>query len=96
MLVPLRTLPGWPEADDPSLLVQLGLFLGLPAAFLLIMWVWGYTGRLIAKSRGETGPEIEHPLSIYGLETPEQYVAAIEGRSSGSALEPVASTSDTR
>lgn len=81
MLVPLRTLPGWPTAEDPSLLAVLALFLGLPAAAIAVIWVTGLVSRLARRGRGETGPEIEHPLSIWGLDTEEQYRELVTGES---------------
>lgn len=79
MLVPLRTLPGWPTVEEPSLLTALLLYLGLPGATIALIWVAGLVTRLARRGRGETGPEIEHPLSIWGLETDEQYRAIVSG-----------------
>jgi hypothetical protein len=39
MLVPLQTLPGWPEAPVPSLLEVLGLLVGAPLLVVLIVAV---------------------------------------------------------
>lgn len=87
MLVPLRTLPGFPTVENPSLLSELVLFLGLPLVVVAVIYLLGYLSRLIRRGRGETGPEIQHPLSIYGLETPEQYEQLVTGRSGARALE---------
>ncbi|SDE67552.1 hypothetical protein [Auraticoccus monumenti] len=87
MLVPLRTLPGWPTVDDPSLLTALLLYLGLPGATILLIWFAGVVSRLARRGRGETGPEIEHPLSIWGLETEEQYRELVTGETSRPAIE---------
>ena len=39
MLVPLETLPGWPEAPSPSLLEVLGLLVGAPLLVIAIVAV---------------------------------------------------------
>lgn len=39
MLVPLETLPGWPEAPSPSLLEVLGLLVGAPLLVIAIIAV---------------------------------------------------------
>lgn len=38
-LTPLETLPGWPEAANPSALESLALFLGVPAAIFAVLVV---------------------------------------------------------
>ncbi|WP_157973986.1 hypothetical protein [Desertihabitans aurantiacus] len=73
MLVPLRTLPGWPSVEEPTVLMALFVMVGLPLVALLIIFVLGMVPRLIARGRGETAPEIDHPLSIWGVSTPEEY-----------------------
>lgn len=37
MLVPLETLPGWPPAPNPALLVSIGLLIGLPLVIGLVI-----------------------------------------------------------
>ncbi|GAA1840509.1 hypothetical protein ACFFOM_05765 [Microlunatus capsulatus] len=39
MLVPLETLPGWPEAPSPSLLEVLGLLVGAPLLVIAVIAV---------------------------------------------------------
>lgn len=36
-LIPLETLPGWPEAPDPTVLETLALLIGLPAAAFAVL-----------------------------------------------------------
>ena len=40
-LLPLETLPGWPDAPDPSALEALTVLLGTPAAIALVILVFG-------------------------------------------------------
>ena len=39
MVVPLETLPGWPNVEDPSLLQVLGLLVGAPLLVILLVAV---------------------------------------------------------
>ena len=39
MVVPLETLPGWPNVQDPSLLQVLGLLVGAPLLVILFVAV---------------------------------------------------------
>ena len=36
-LIPLKTLPGWPEAPDPTAIQSLTVLLGVPAAIALVL-----------------------------------------------------------
>ena len=36
-LIPLETLPGWPEAPNPSALEALAIFIGAPAAIFAVL-----------------------------------------------------------
>lgn len=36
-LIPLETLPGWPDAPNPSALESLALFIGVPAAIFAVL-----------------------------------------------------------
>ncbi|MFT4226545.1 hypothetical protein [Micropruina sp.] len=36
-LIPLKTLPGWPEAADPTAIQSLTVLLGVPAAIALVL-----------------------------------------------------------
>ncbi|HMQ36709.1 MAG TPA: hypothetical protein PKE46_01425 [Micropruina sp.] len=40
-LIPLETLPGWPEVADPTALETLTVLLGVPAAIALVILVLG-------------------------------------------------------
>lgn len=72
MLVPLRTLPGWPAVDAPSPLMAFAVILGLPIATVVLVWVLGQVTALIRRGRGEE-PALDHPLSIYGLADVDAY-----------------------
>jgi hypothetical protein len=37
MVVPLETLPGWPNVQDPSVLHVLGLLVGAPLVVILVV-----------------------------------------------------------
>jgi hypothetical protein len=39
MLVPLETLPGWPDVQEPTLLEVLGLLVGAPLVVILVVAV---------------------------------------------------------
>ena len=39
MVVPLETLPGWPNVQDPSILQVLGLLVGAPLLVILLVAV---------------------------------------------------------
>ncbi len=36
-LIPLKTLPGWPEAPDPTAIESLVVLLGVPAAIAAVL-----------------------------------------------------------
>lgn len=36
-LIPLETLPGWPEAPEPTLIEAFVLFLGIPGAITAVI-----------------------------------------------------------
>ncbi len=50
-LIPLKTLPGWPEAADPTAIQTLTVLLGIPAAIALVLLLlvmapsWFHPGR---------------------------------------------------
>ncbi|SDT15156.1 hypothetical protein SAMN04488543_3162 [Friedmanniella luteola] len=52
MLVPLDTLPGWPEAPSPSVLQVLGLLVGAP---LLVIAVIAVLSRVHHAVKGNVG-----------------------------------------
>ena len=66
MLVPLRTLPGWPESPDPSPLYVLGLLFGLPIAVMLLFSLIGKAGEMRSAGRGDTPVEVDEPLWLGG------------------------------
>lgn len=67
-VLPLHAIPGWPVFEHPSLLAELGLFVGVPVALLLVILLLGNASRLAARGRGEELPQFDHPAEIYGLE----------------------------
>ncbi len=50
-LIPLKTLPGWPEAPDPTAIESLVVLLGVPAAIAAVLLLlvmapsWFHPGR---------------------------------------------------
>lgn len=64
MLVPLETLPGWPVADEPSVLEQLLLLVGIPAlAFLVVVGI-----AKLGKIRRVNDVEVTDPVWVGGHE----------------------------
>jgi len=59
MLVPLDTLPGWPEAQPPTVLQTLGLLVGLPLLVMIITFAVAKIGNNLKASRGEAPPPAE-------------------------------------
>ncbi len=70
MLVPLETLPGWPEAPDPSPLQVLGLLVGLPLLVVAIVAVITKVNQMMRVSRGEPA-QVTDPMWVGGLDRPE-------------------------
>ena len=60
MLVPLQTLPGWNNVENPSVLWILLLALGIPLAFGLLVTVVGMGPSWARSGRGEA--ELEEPI----------------------------------
>ena len=65
MLVPLETLPGWPDAPSPSLLEVLGLLVGAP---LLVVALIAVLTRVHHAVKGNAGtPEVANqPIWVNG------------------------------
>lgn len=65
MLVPLETLPGWPDAPGPSVLHVLGLLVGAP---LLVIAVIAVLTRVHHAVKGNMGtPEVANqPIWVNG------------------------------
>ncbi|MFT4217040.1 MAG: hypothetical protein QM619_07630 [Micropruina sp.] len=40
-LIPLKTLPGWPEVADPTVIESLTVLLGVPAAIAAVILILG-------------------------------------------------------
>lgn len=70
MLVPLETLPGWPQAASPSVLEVLGLLVGLPLVVVVIVGAIAKVDKMIKVSRGEP-LQVTEPVWVGGLDRPE-------------------------
>lgn len=70
MLVPLETLPGWPAAEDPSLLSVLGLLVGLPLVVIVVVAVIAKISNMRKVARGEP-THITQPMWVGGMQRPE-------------------------
>ncbi len=63
MLVPLQgTLPGWPQAQDPTALEVLGLLIGVPGLIFVIVAILGNRRALVRAGRGEPEETTDEPL----------------------------------
>lgn len=70
MLVPLETLPGWPQVTDPTLLEELGLLIGLPLVVFIAVCAIAKIGNLRkAAHRGED--EAVDPVWVGGPTRPD-------------------------
>jgi hypothetical protein len=80
MLVPQQTLAGWPAAPDPSPLQTLGLLVGFPLLFVLIVFAIARIGTAAQAARGS--PAVSDPLWVGGRDSSAQVggtsTAAIE------------------
>lgn len=65
MLVPLETLPGWPEVQEPSVLQVLALLVGAPLLVVVVIAVWT---RIHHAVRGNVGvPDVANqPVWVNG------------------------------
>lgn len=53
MLVPLRTFPGWPNVESPSVAFWLLLLIGIPLAVGVVVTLIGMGPTLVRRARGE-------------------------------------------
>lgn len=61
--MPLQgTLPGWPQAQDPTGLQILGLLIGVPGVFFLIVVILAKARGLVRAGRGEPEKTTDEPL----------------------------------
>lgn len=79
MLMPLETLPGWPEAPNPTALHALGLLLGIP--FILAVLIGGASYLATNRDLRRYGPPI-NPAVVYAGGD------AVAGTQSSAAIEP--------
>lgn len=54
MVVPLETLAGWPEVQDPTALQTLGLLVGIPGLAFLVIFTLGKASALIGANRRQS------------------------------------------
>jgi hypothetical protein len=82
MLVPLETLPGWPEAPSPSLLEVLGLLVGAP---LLVIAIIAVLTRVHHATKGNMGtPAVANqPIWVNG----ERVEPSIQGQGARESIE---------
>lgn len=75
MLIPLEgSLPGWTPAEQPSVLHELGLLVGIPLAIGLVIFAIGMGSKLATSGRGD-GVRPNQPLWL-GDSVPDR---ALEG-----------------
>jgi hypothetical protein len=55
MLVPLDTLPGWPDVQEPSVLDQLGLLVGAPLVVIILIAIWTRVHHAVKGNMGTPG-----------------------------------------
>lgn len=61
----LQTLPGWPPAQDPTVLQSLGLLIGLPLVVIVIVALVAKVGTLAQAGRGGATP-VTDPVWLGG------------------------------
>lgn len=64
--MPLQTLFGWPEAPDPSPLVELGLLVGLPVVVIVIAFAVAKAGAMARVARTGGGVQASDPIWLGG------------------------------
>lgn len=62
MLVPLETLPGWPEAQDPTWLQTLGLLVLVPVVIAGVIALLAHGPSLARASKGGGMVQTKDPL----------------------------------
>ena len=82
MLVPLETLPGWPEAPSPSLLEVLGLLVGAPVLVIAIVAVLARVHHATKGNMGTPGVA-NQPIWVNG----ERVEPSIQGQGARDSIE---------
>lgn len=82
MLVPLETLPGWPEAPSPSFLEVLGLLVGAPLLVILLVAVWTRAHHAVKGNMGTPGVA-NQPIWVNG----ERVEPSIQGQEARESIE---------
>lgn len=75
MLVPLETLSGWPEAQDPTWLQTLGLLVLIPVAISAVIALLAYGPSLARASKGGGMVEAKDPLWLGAGQAPSKEIA---------------------
>jgi hypothetical protein len=70
MLVPLETLSGWPQAENPTVLQSLVLLVGIPILVFLIVIAINKIVQTIHATRGDD-PRTSDPLYMVDARTGE-------------------------
>jgi hypothetical protein len=83
MLVPLETLSGWPQAENPTALQSLLVFVGVPILVFLIVIAINKIVQTIHATRGDD-PRTSDPLFMVDARTGEaKLVEANPGTDAG-------------
>lgn len=69
MLVPLETLPGWPQVDNPSALESLGLLIGLPLLVFIAIFAMAKIGNLRKAAKAGQDDGLADPIWVGGPST---------------------------
>jgi hypothetical protein len=82
MLVPLETLPGWPEAPSPSVLEVLGLLVGAPLLVIALVAVIARVHHAVKGNMGTPGVA-NQPIWVNG----QRIEPAARGQESRESIE---------
>lgn len=86
MLVPLETLSGWPEAQDPTWLQTLGLLIVIPVAISAVIALLAHGPSLARASKGGGMVQTKDPLWLgAGPAQNKELAKAPETRDQGGA-----------
>lgn len=85
MLAPLQTMPGWPNAQNPSITFWFFVMVAIPIALLLVVSLIGNGPRLVRAARGaQITADESHWL---GSGSMPQAIGPSDGTASGGASE---------
>jgi hypothetical protein len=90
MLVPLETLSGWPQVENPSTLQLLGLLVGIPLLIAIVVYAIVKIGATAHAKRGDT-ISASDPLWVGGEQPAEvEAASANPGTEAGEVAEVTA------